>query len=367
MGNSTKKLTYEYVKNFIEEQGYFLLSDEYINSSTHLIVQCSNGHKPYPVTFNNFKRNRRCPECANIIRGNTRRLSMENLEEYMSTCEGYELLSETYQNNSLPLLFKCPKGHIFKMTWSHFSSGERCSECDITKKKTFEEVKSYIESFEGYYLLSKQYINNQEKLLIQCPEGHVFKMNYADFKSGYRCAECAGNKKKTIEEISNYLQQYNYTLLSDEYTNAHKDLLVMCPEGHTYLVTWNNFQSGKRCPVCNESKGEEKCRRYFVLQNINFQRQYSFDDCRNIELLRFDFAIFNENGSLSFLCEYDGEFHYLAIESEKKLKYQQKLDSIKNIYCQQNNIHLLRIPYWDFDNIEQILSQELIKHDLKIA
>ena len=92
----------------------------------------------------------------------------------------------------------------------------------------------------------------------------------------------------------------------------------------------------------------------------------TFEDCRNIEPLRFDFAVFYdvEKTKLAFMYEYDGEYHYLPIEGKKKLKYQQKLDNIKNQYCQQNNIPLLRIPYWEFDNIKQILSEELNKYNL---
>ena len=35
-------------------------------------------------------------------------------------------------------------------------------------------------------------------------------------------------------------------------------------------------------------------------------------------------------------------------------------DNIKTKYCEDNHIKLIRIPYWDFDNIEQILTKELI-------
>ena len=35
-------------------------------------------------------------------------------------------------------------------------------------------------------------------------------------------------------------------------------------------------------------------------------------------------------------------------------------DTIKTIYCKENNIKLIRIPYWDFDNIEEILCKELL-------
>ncbi|MFW6377676.1 MAG: hypothetical protein ACOCZ5_03420 [bacterium] len=44
----------------------------------------------------------------------------------------------------------------------------------MPKKLTYEHVKSYIESFEGYKLLSEEYENNRTKLKIQCPEDHTF-------------------------------------------------------------------------------------------------------------------------------------------------------------------------------------------------
>jgi len=66
------------------------------------------------------------------------------------------------------------------------------------------------------------------------------------------------------------------------------------------------------------------------------------------------------------LIEYDGEFHYKPARYSKdknkmlvKLKYQQENDNIKNIYCKNNNIPLLRIPYWEFKNIETILEEEI--------
>ena len=37
-----------------------------------------------------------------------------------------------------------------------------------------------------------------------------------------------------------------------------------------------------------------------------------------------------------------------------------KRDSIKTTYCKDNDIKLIRIPYFDYDNIETILSTELV-------
>ena len=62
----------------------------------------------------------------------------------------------------------------------------------------------------------------------------------------------------------------------------------------------------------------------------------------------------------------DGEQHFKPSRYSKDPKNNvnrfnlvKKRDDIKNKYCIDKNIRLLRIPYWDFDNIEQILSKEL--------
>ena len=77
--------------------------------------------------------------------------------------------------------------------------------------------------------------------------------------------------------------------------------------------------------------------------------------------LRFDFAIF-DNNKLILLIEYDGEQHFKWLkgwqtkEEFEKLQYH---DQLKNTYCKNNNIPLLRIPYYDFDNIDDILCKYL--------
>ena len=73
------------------------------------------------------------------------------------------------------------------------------------RKKTIEEVREYVES-QGYELLSDEYVNNQTKLKIKCNFGHIFLVCWSNFYGprGSRCPECAGNKKKTIENKQNH-------------------------------------------------------------------------------------------------------------------------------------------------------------------
>ena len=46
-------------------------------------------------------------------------------------------------------------------------------------------------------------------------------------------------------------------------------------------------------------------------------------------------------------------------DATQNLLDQQKRDEIKTKYCIDKNIPLIRIPYWEYDNIENILAREL--------
>lgn len=71
--------------------------------------------------------------------------------------------------------------------------------------------------------------------------------------------------------------------------------------------------------------------------------------------LRFDFAIINDDQTVERLIEYDGEQHYLDKTNEfwkrDNLTQRQAKDSLKNIYCNSHGLKLVRIPYWEKNNI----------------
>ena len=92
---------------------------------------------------------------------------------------------------------------------------------------------------------------------------------------------------------------------------------------------------------------------------IEYKSEYQviIDDDR----YRFDFYLPQYN----LFIEYDGSQHYsprfyiglcksqeLGIERFNKQKLR---DEIKSKYCSDNNINLLRIPYWESKNIETII------------
>ena len=65
----------------------------------------------------------------------------------------------------------------------------------------------------------------------------------------------------------------------------------------------------------------------------------------------FDFYLPDYNVCI----EYNGLQHYTKRfgMSDEDFKDRQKKDLIKEQYCEDNNITLINIPYWDYKNIEK--------------
>ena len=113
-----------------------------------------------------------------------------------------------------------------------------------------------------------------------------------------------------------------------------------------------------------------------ILQTLKYEyvTQANFPDCTDVGLLRFDFGVY-KNNKLLCLIEYDGEQHYMPVkfcdisddEVQQKLLDTQRRDKIKNDYCLKNNIPLLRIPYWDKENMKKIITEYLLNLEESVA
>lgn len=109
---------------------------------------------------------------------------------------------------------------------------------------------------------------------------------------------------------------------------------------------------------CLISKGEFKIRQILNENKIRFKTQVSFEDCRFINKLRFDFGIYDEKDTLLYLIEFNGRQHYEETNFfSDSLTERQKKDKIKEEYCKNKKIPLLIIPFTEIDNltIEKLL------------
>lgn len=155
---------------------------------------------------------------------------------------------------------------------------------------------------------------------------------------------------KIIDEIDN-----TYGLLTVEqfaYIENHNAYWICkCKCGNLVTIAGSHLRSGhtQSCG-CAKSVGEYKINQILSQNNIFYQSQYAVlvDD----SYLRFDFALLDENNQPIKFIEYDGEFHYPNSphpwESYENIH---RRDLLKNEYCKTNNIPLVRIPYWERDNL----------------
>lgn len=291
------RLTHESVEAAFVEQGYTLLS-KYETARVKNNLLCPNGHKTQ-ISWNNFSRGRTCVKCSrkgtdksfiiNFLKNKgctfvfqdklTKKINYICPKGHMCSTlwggilagnecaycagkivdqarverafkeEGYQLLSE-YKNNREKLKFICPNNHSHSINWDSFLRGRRCAYCS-GRIVTHEEVNHFFLT-EGYTLLS-QYKKATKRIEFICPNGHRHHTSWASFRSGNRCAYCAGHVV-THEQVRETFMHYGYTLVS-EYIGANKKIKFICPSGHKHLISWGNFRSGRRCAKCTEKYG----------------------------------------------------------------------------------------------------------------
>lgn len=286
-------------------------------------------------------------------------LKYHEVKKYMNV-QGYEILQDYVEGWSKKIKMKCPNDHIIEMTWGNFkTNNRRCKFCSIKNRSTSKEDIINRLSKEGYELIEElgKVNSKYRKIKVKCDKGHIYDVELRRFNEGRRCPTCS-DTTFGFNYVKSFVEDNGYTLISNKYVNVYQKLEMICPKGHTYYSNFHNFKnSGSRCPRCFQSKGENFISEILNKNNVKFIREHTFKDCKHIKLLPFDFYL----PEFNILIEYDGEQHFSLKHSfsEESFVSTQRNDNIKNQYCKDNNIKLVRIPYWEFDNIENILEKEL--------
>lgn len=246
----------EQVKKSFEENGYQLLSKEYINNITRLDFICPNNHHG-AISWKNFKKGNRCQECY----GN-KKYDFLKVKKIFEDAK-YQLISTEvdYENNKSNLKFICDQGHHGEMRLNGFLTGYRCIECAGLQKYTYEEVKDFFEK-EGYELLSTEYQNTGSELAVVCPMEHKYSVRFGSFVRGNRCQECyhvnrtgkdrplKDQPQHTYDTVKMAFEQRGYKLISEEYINKRSKLKFICPSGHSGEISFNSFNKGHECKKC---------------------------------------------------------------------------------------------------------------------
>lgn len=388
--SSCAKKTIDEIKNEV----FAILGDEYlilgdiINTQIKIKLKHKTCGHEFDMLLSNMRAGQRCPRCGRekqYLNRKTKTLKKATINSFSKKTkshddfkkEVYDLYGDEYTvlskyiNNKTKVLIKhniC--NHEYEVTPSNLLRGKRCPKCYGTPQKTTNQFIEEVYNLVGdEYIVIGEYITAETKIdILHKKCGHQFSMVPRNFLSGQRCPRCAGNKKKTHEE---FLKEV-YDLVKDEYIvmesykNTNSKIKMMHRSCNTiFEVTPKHFLKGQRCPRCSCSKGEQKIIELLEKYNINYIHQFSYDDCIYKQKLKFDFAIFdNENENLKFLCEFDGEQHFRPVDyfgGKEGFYESKKRDNIKNKYVLDNNISLIRIPYWKYDNIHKILIKKLYR------
>lgn len=377
---SRKLTTEEFIdkSNKIHNNFYDYSKVNYINVNTDVIIICPI-HGEFKQLPHNHLRNAKCIQC-----NWSNRFSTIKFIDKSKLIHGdkYDYSLVNYNNISNKVIIICPIHGEFKQTPKHHLYRKQgCKKCGnkinenllpsiigIDKSSRFIQ-KAKIKHGEKYdysnviYKSCKikiQIICHKHGLFLQTPDGHI---------RGRGCIKCSYENGRSISHTLNYFinksnithnNKYDYSLT--EYKNGTSKVTILCPIHGKFQQIAQHHLRGHGCKKCFNSEGEIKISKFLKEKEIHFKEYVKFNDCINPKTnrkLEFDFYLPEYN-----ICiEYDGIQHYESFEffnGEKGLSRNQYNDKIKTEYCQNNGIELIRIPYWDIKNINQILDKKLL-------
>lgn len=104
------------------------------------------------------------------------------------------------------------------------------------------------------------------------------------------------------------------------------------------------------------SRGEIKIHEILEASGLEFKEEYIFPDLKspNGRPLRFDFVVFDDEGTIDFIIEFQGKQHYepsSKFGGKKGLYQQQFNDRQKRRFCAFHGFQLIEIPYTEEDKI----------------
>ena len=246
--------------------------------------------------------------------------------------------------------------------------GRGCPICGKNKagnlrRKTHEFFINEISKINPNIEIISKYTTCDEPIYVKCKiDGYEWKTTPERLLAGRGCKQCANQKLRLSND--DFTAKLKLILPNiepiSEYLNTNTYIKYRCKQcGLIHKALPYNLLHGYGCPICNVSKGENKCLTFFINHQINYIAQYKYEDLLGVGggQLKFDFAIVNNSLKVLGLVEYDGIFHYEKQYEGDGFERTQTHDKIKNEYCKEHNIPLLRIPYWEYDNIDEILDE----------
>ena len=315
---------------------------------------------------------RGCVSCIAKERANKKRKTHEEFIKELKNVNPNIIILSEYKTNNDKVKCKCAiDGYEWETKPHSLLQNHGCPECarKLQNRRNYNEFLTELKKIQPNIIPIGKFTSSKDKTLFKCKIcGYEWETQaYIPLvRNGYGCPKCKNHAALTEQDIKNRLKENNPEI---EYVKGFNGVLKHATfKCKTCGCEWETFVTsvlyGRGCPHCKISKGEKRIKIYLEKMGLKYEYQFAFLDCCNIKPLPFDFYLPEYNTCI----EYDGVQHFEPTRFNKKMTIeeandnfvQQKFrDGIKNSYCKNNNIKLLRIPYTEYDNIEKIINKYL--------
>ena len=361
----TKKRRKKYVRrtpeSYREEvekitNGEYSVLGDFVRMHTKILHAHNKCNHSWEIRPNDFiDRGSRCPKCY----GRKIRSPESYRKEVSAITDGeYSVLGQ-YLNSTSKITHRhngC--GHEWEVSPNVFVNiGSRCPLCFGKSESMSRELfpRKVFELVGDEYTFLENYKGSHTKITVRHNRscGNIYEVSPSSFiHGGARCSCHARKTDAEFREEVKALVGVEYSVVGYYRVGYEKIRMRHNICGHSYKTTPNNFLRGSRCTNCVYSRGEKAVADVLDSLSIEYSREHSF---KYLGRKRFDFFI----PSLNIAIEYDGEQHYKSIDAwggEEYLESVRQSDALKNDFCEYMGIDLLRIPYWEFDNIDEIVT-----------
>lgn len=314
------------------------------------------------------------------------RLTQDSFIERAKKIHGdkYDYSKSVYKNTGTKITIICPEhGEFLQSPNKHTVRKQGCRKCALIKNgknaakpnknnSLINHKEIILEWSNKNNLKPEDYCQNSgQKVWWTCKKcSKDWEAKICDRvtnKSG--CAYCNGNwvayeRNRLSDSRQDLCEEWDYNknvkYCPDTISaGSNKKIWWICNKcNESYESSVCNRVAGNGCPKCRTSKGERIIERYLKERDIEYKKQYSFHDCKNVRRLKFDFAIWI-NKKLT-LIEFNGAQHYGKIHpiwGGQATNQSINNDKIKRQYCKDNNLNLLEIPYSKLKIISTVLDE----------
>jgi hypothetical protein len=373
-----KYKTTEYIRNELKKVGCKLIG-EYADYRTNITVECLCGHKKQ-TRFHSFMRSDSTRLCKDCSPANTYGLKTDYVRSVVESF-GSQLVGE-YIRADIKINVKCLScGKIFGTIFNNYklpNCTHLCKKCAslLNSSKRVPEQDEMMKRFfdRGFIVIDRNQIRGMtNKVDLVDEDGYKYCLSMATIKGTARRVDSnnsrfGNNNPFTLYNMNLWAEkegkEVDILSISKNKTNRLQVEIFCRRCGNKRTLNWSSINSnGNGCSYCSITKGERRIKYFLEQNNIDFTFQKKYDDCKDKYVLRFDFHLWDYNT----IIEYDGEGHFEPRDFKGKgeewaidqFHQTQKRDAIKTKYCEDNGIPILRIPYWQKEEIPEILTSYL--------